>query len=79
MSHWNYLLQNIQEMPTFVKVPQQKTNQISYQYKTSQGIYSSFWDESAQIVSTVFFELPICSIFKIQKQLVIKLTTYYST
>lgn len=60
MSHWNYFLQNIQEMPTFVKVPQQKTNQISHQYKASQGIYSSFWDESTQIVSTVFFELPIC-------------------
>lgn len=60
MSHWNYLLQNIEEMPTFMNVPQQNTNQISRQYKASQGIYSSFWDEYTQTVSTVFFELPIC-------------------
>lgn len=60
MSHWNYLFQNIQEMPTFVNVPQQNTNQISHQYKASQGIYYFWGDEYTQIVSTVFFELPIC-------------------
>lgn len=43
-----------------MQVPQQNTNQISRQYKASQGIYSSFRDEYTQIVSTVFFELPIC-------------------